>query len=97
MLEQNHSRGGGSLLPEGWVTTKLESLTTDISYGYTASSTPEEVGPKMLRITDIQDNRVVWTDVPFCEIEVHKLDKYLLKKNDLVFADRKSTRLNSSH
>ena len=86
MLEQNHSRGGGSLLPEGWVTTKLESLTTDISYGYTASSTPEEVGPKMLRITDIQDNRVVWTDVPFCEIEVHKLDKYLLKKNDLVFA-----------
>lgn len=86
MAEQLHSRAGGNLLPEGWVTTKLESLTTDISYGYTASSTSEEVGPKMLRITDIQDNRVVWPDVPFCQIEVDKLDKYLLKKNDLVFA-----------
>ncbi|KEY57113.1 restriction endonuclease subunit S [Serratia sp. DD3] len=73
-------------LPEGWSTTKLELLTTDISYGYTASSSSAEVGPKMLRITDIQDNSVVWSDVPYCEIEEDKLEQYLLKKNDLVFA-----------
>jgi type I restriction enzyme S subunit len=72
--------------PEGWILTKLESLTTDISYGYTASSSLEVVGPKMLRITDIQDNSVDWSDVPYCEIEEDKLEKYLLKKNDLVFA-----------
>lgn len=40
----------------------------------------------MLRITDIQDNSVVWSEVPYCEIEEEKLEKYLLKKNDLVFA-----------
>lgn len=73
-------------LPKGWATTKLELLTTDISYGYTAPSCSDEVGPKMLRITDIQDNSVVWSDVPYCEIEEEKLEKYLLKKNDLVFA-----------
>ncbi|WP_421194707.1 restriction endonuclease subunit S [Aeromonas enteropelogenes] len=73
-------------LPEGWITTKLESLSTDISYGYTASSSSNEVGPKMLRITDIQDNSVIWSEVPYCEIEDNKLEKYQLRKNDLLFA-----------
>ncbi|WP_338353223.1 restriction endonuclease subunit S, partial [Thalassolituus oleivorans] len=73
-------------LPEGWTITTLESLTTDISYGYTASSSPDEVGPKMLRITDIQDKSVFWPDVPYCKIEEDRIEKYLLKKNDLVFA-----------
>ncbi|EAQ7220495.1 hypothetical protein FKH33_11860 [Salmonella enterica] len=73
-------------LPKGWAITKLELLTTDISYGYTAPSSSDEVGPKLLRITDIQNNTVVWSDVPYCKIEKEKLEKYLLKKNDLVFA-----------
>lgn len=73
-------------LPEGWITTKLESLSTDISYGYTASSSSNEVGPKMLRITDIQDNSVIWSEVPYCKIEDNKLEKYQLRKNDLLFA-----------
>ncbi|ENU45839.1 restriction endonuclease subunit S [Acinetobacter nosocomialis] len=77
---------GESNLPKGWIITKLELLTTDISYGYTASSNANEVGPKLLRISDIQDNSVVWSEVPYCEIEEEKLEKYLLKKNDLVFA-----------
>lgn len=73
-------------LPEGWLNTTLESLTNDISYGYTASSTEKNIGPKMLRITDIQENHVDWNSVPFCEIDESKVDKYLLCINDLVFA-----------
>jgi type I restriction enzyme, S subunit len=73
-------------LPEDWVNTHLDSLTTDISYGYTASSTENKVGPRMLRITDIQDNHVEWKNVPFCEIDDSKIEKYLLQRNDLVFA-----------
>ena len=73
-------------LPIGWLTTQLQELATDISYGYTASSTVDHVGPKMLRITDIQGSKVDWSGVPFCKIETEKLDKYRLEKNDLVFA-----------
>jgi type I restriction enzyme S subunit len=73
-------------LPNGWIKTKLEKLTSDISYGYTASSNEENIGPKMLRITDIQDNKVNWSTVPYCQIEDNKLEKYSLKANDLVFA-----------
>jgi type I restriction enzyme, S subunit len=73
-------------LPEGWVETKLDTLTTDVSYGYTASSTDSPIGPQMLRITDIQDGKVNWESVPYCEIDDNKKSKYLLQKNDLVFA-----------
>lgn len=73
-------------LPEGWVGHQLDEIATDINYGYTASSTSENIGPKMLRITDIQDNKVDWNSVPFCKIEDNQKDKYLLCNGDLVFA-----------
>ena len=72
--------------PQGWKTASLGNVAHDISYGYTASSTDENVGPRMLRITDIQDNKVNWDAVPYCEIADDKIDKYLLASGDLVFA-----------
>jgi type I restriction enzyme S subunit len=40
----------------------------------------------MLRITDIQNNKVDWLKVPFCDIAAPDREKYLLQKWDLVFA-----------
>jgi type I restriction enzyme S subunit len=73
-------------LPDEWIETSLDSILSDVSYGYTAKSTTDKVGPHLLRITDIQDNQVNWNTVPFCEIEKGKADQYLLKADDLVFA-----------
>lgn len=74
------------VIPEGWVETSLGKLSSDISYGYTAKSTSLAVGPQMLRITDIQNNRVNWSSVPYCEIDVDLKAKYLLERGDLLFA-----------
>jgi len=73
-------------LPQGWAECELGELTSDISYGYTAKASKQPVGPRMLRITDIQDNRVDWDSVPFCKISEHEKVKYVLKNRDLVFA-----------
>jgi len=73
-------------LPEGWVEVELNDIAIDISYGYTASSSVVRVGPHMLRITDIQNNTVKWSNVPFCKIDDKQKEKYLLAKGDLVFA-----------
>jgi type I restriction enzyme S subunit len=73
-------------LPEGWAETSLEEIARDVTYGYTAKSNRVSGGAKMLRITDIQDNRVDWSQVPFCAISEADKSKYLLKKWDLVFA-----------
>ncbi|WP_062359655.1 restriction endonuclease subunit S [Vreelandella aquamarina] len=74
------------LLPANWQLANLGEISSDISYGYTASATSEPTGVKLLRITDIQNNTVNWPNVPNCKIEPEKVGKYRLKPSDLVFA-----------
>lgn len=73
-------------LPKGWVWTTVGEIAQTIHYGYTESATNDPVGPKFLRITDIQNNSVNWDSVPYCRIDGTKQQKYLLKEGDLVFA-----------
>ncbi|QIB50014.1 restriction endonuclease subunit S [Pseudomonas sp. OIL-1] len=74
------------LTPKVWQLAKLGDISSDISYGYTASATSEPTGVRLLRITDIQNNAVNWPGVPNCEIDAEKIEKYRLKPRDLVFA-----------
>jgi len=55
-------------------------------YGFTASAVNQSVGPKFLRITDIQNGQVNWDTVPYCEIDNELLRKYRLEPGDLLFA-----------
>ncbi len=50
----------------GWEETTLANVSSDVSYGYTASASEEKVGPHFLRITDIQNGIVNWGKVPYC-------------------------------
>ena len=68
-----------------WDLKKLGEVSK-INYGYTEKASFEEIGPKFLRITDIQDNNVAWDTVPFCKIEKKELSKYKLSEGDIVFA-----------
>ena len=69
-----------------WRECKLGDICTDISYGYTASAKYENVGPKFLRITDIVPDRIIWGNVPFCEIDDKKKEQYKLEIGDIVIA-----------
>lgn len=71
---------------QDWVEVELGEVAKSIQYGYTESSSNKPIGPKFLRITDIQDNNVDWPNVPYCKISDEKLGTYLLKKGDLLFA-----------
>ena len=72
-------------MKKGWETKELSAVST-INYGYTESASSEPVGPRFLRITDIQDDQVDWDSVPFCKIESADLPKYRLASGDIVFA-----------
>lgn len=63
----------------------LSKLAT-IQYGWTAKASLSPIGPRMLRITDIQHGRVDWASVPYCEIAAERRDQYLLRAGDIVFA-----------
>ena len=69
-----------------WPITKLDKVADAIDYGHTAPSTTQQVGPKYLRITDIQENRVDWEAVPFCECSSVEQERYALSRGDIVFA-----------
>jgi len=71
-------------LREGWKENSIEELCEKPQYGYTESATHLPVGPKFLRITDIQDGKVDWSKVPYCKCD--DVEKYRLKSGDIVFA-----------
>ena len=73
-------------LPHGWEWDRLGNLSSDIHYGYTASAKHETEGIRLLRITDIQDDKVNWNTVPACEISKEKAENYLLLNNDVLIA-----------
>ena len=72
-------------MKNGWEVKNLAALSA-INYGYTESASSEPVGPRFLRITDIQDDHVDWDSVPYCKIEQVDLPKYYLASGDIVFA-----------
>ena len=101
---ETHPRVASPLgdIPRGWEVKSVADVCESVSYGYTASATREEIGPKLLRITDIVPATIDWAGVPFCEIPKDKASKYLLKHGDIVVARTGATtgyakRLNSLH
>ena len=72
-------------IPDGWMWVRWGDLSESIQYGFNAPA--QNSGRiKMVRISDIQDGKVLWGSVPFCQIEENEIPKYLLKKNDILFA-----------
>ena len=72
-------------IPLGWEWVRWGNLSNSIQYGYNAPA--KETGRiKMVRISDIQNGRIVWETTPFCNIEEKEIANYLLKKNDILFA-----------
>ncbi|MGR3608806.1 MAG: restriction endonuclease subunit S [Sulfitobacter sp.] len=65
---------------------QLSEITESIEYGVTASASEQPVGPKFLRITDIQNGSVEWGSVPFCDAKEKKLNNSKLQPGDIVFA-----------
>lgn len=72
-------------IPDLWAWERWGNISFSIQYGYNAPAI-ENGDVKMVRISDIQDNQVLWQRVPFCKIASHEIPNYLLKPNDILFA-----------
>ena len=72
-------------IPDSWCWCRWGTISESIQYGYNAPA-KENGRIKMVRISDIQDNKVLWDTVPFCDIDEESIETYLLKQNDILFA-----------
>lgn len=70
---------------ESWKNCKIGKYV-NTQYGYTESASQEKIGPKFLRITDIQNGAVNWDDVPYCKITEEEFERYAILKNDIMIA-----------
>jgi type I restriction enzyme S subunit len=73
-----------ALSKAGHPSAPLSKLSEKPQYGFTASSSTEEIGPKFVRITDLKDGRINWDKVPYCACD--QPEKYLLSPGDILFA-----------
>ena len=70
-------------IPESWCWCRWGDLSESIQYGYNAPA--KETGRiKMVRISDIHENKVFWDSVPYCDISEDEIQTYILKKNDIL-------------
>lgn len=72
-------------IPNSWEWVRWGNLANSIQYGYNAPSTPQG-DIRIVRISDIQNNIVNWSTVPYCQISEKEIPMYLLSENDLLFA-----------
>ena len=72
-------------VPKGWEWERWGNIAQTIQYGYNAPALEHGV-IKMVRISDIQENCVLWDNVPYCQIDENDIETYLLKVNDILFA-----------
>ncbi|VGO17504.1 Type-1 restriction enzyme EcoKI specificity protein [Pontiella desulfatans] len=73
-------------IPEGWEWCRLMDMSRDIHYGFTASADVNKKETRLLRITDIQNDRVNWESVPGCACTDKERRKYLLNVGDILIA-----------
>ena len=72
-------------IPESWAWVRWGSIAESIQYGYNAPA-KQEGRIRMVCISDIHENTVAWSSVPFCDIEDSDISTYLLQPNDILFA-----------
>jgi len=72
-------------IPENWEWVRWGDLSQSIQYGYNAPAKAKGI-IRMVRISDIQDNHVLWDTVPYCDISEDEISNYLLADNDILFA-----------
>ena len=73
------------IVPNSWIWVRWGELSFQIQYGYNAPA-QEKGRIRMVRITDIQNNQIVWPTVPYCAIDEDFIEEYRLRPNNILFA-----------
>jgi type I restriction enzyme, S subunit len=74
-----------SELPKGWTQTSLGVIAGSGQYGWTTKAS-DKGSVKFLRTTDITRGEIDWERVPYCDEPPEDVEKYRLRKNDIVIS-----------
>ena len=72
-------------LPEGWVCAMVEQLSSRIQYGTSNKAGPDLLGVPVLRMGNIQNGELDFSDLKYLPSQNEEVGKTLLNPGDLVF------------
>ena len=72
-------------IPKNWKWCRWGTLSYSIQYGINSPAL-QTGNAKMVRISDIQNNTIVWESVPYCDIKDSDIETYQLSNKDILFA-----------
>ncbi len=73
------------IIPKEWKWVRWGNLSSSIQYGINTGA-KSKGNAKLVRISDIQNNEIMWNNVPYCEVNDTEVQQYLLFENDILFA-----------
>ncbi len=88
---ENHLNSIFTQKGNGWVATTLGNLCEKVEYGTSSKSKPEGSVP-VLRMGNIQNGKFSWEKLAYTDNN-EEIEKYLLKKNDVLFNRTNSAEL----
>lgn len=72
-------------IPTHWKWVRWGNLSNSIQYGVNAGALAKG-NVKLVRISDIVDNKIAWNTVPYSNINESEINQYILNENDILFA-----------
>lgn len=70
-------------IPNSWRWVKSKMILSKIQYGFNGAG-KDNGTYKLLRITDIQNNKVNWSTLPYCDIDIEDAADYQIQKDDIL-------------
>jgi len=73
-------------LPEHWEVSRIGNICSKPQYGWTTKANFNDGTIRLLRTTDITSGSINWETVPYCSEAPEDIDKYLIKKGDILIS-----------
>ena len=71
-------------VPEHWTLTRIKHLADGFMYGTSSDCNQEDEGTPVLRIPNIKDGYVDFTDLKYANFSTEDEDRYILSENDIL-------------
>lgn len=72
-------------LPKGWEWVRLINIAKVIEYGTSSKASNVNIGVPVLRMNNIQNGKIVFSDLKYVSNNIKDLPRLYLKKSDLLF------------
>lgn len=75
-----------NLVPEGWSVKKVVEFTEEHKQGYYTKNPYSEQGTYLIRITDLNNPKIDYSDMPMLVVDEKEYDQFKVKVGDFLFA-----------